>query len=104
MLQQTKDFVVITPGELLEHWQGHRRLTRRVIEAFPEKEFYTYSIGGMRPFAKIVMELTGLAHAGISGVATGNWTKVNELEYHSKPHHENTGRNFTTLGQFDKNY
>ena len=28
--------VVITPEALLEHWQGHRRLTRRVIEAFQE--------------------------------------------------------------------
>jgi uncharacterized damage-inducible protein DinB len=27
---------VFTAAELLEHWQGHRRLTRRVIEAFPE--------------------------------------------------------------------
>ena len=26
----------ITPEGLLEHWQGHRRLTRRVIAAFPE--------------------------------------------------------------------
>ena len=32
---------VITSEELLNHWQGHRGLTRRVIEAFPtiaEKE------------------------------------------------------------------
>ena len=26
----------ITPDALLHHWQGHRRLTRRVIEAFPD--------------------------------------------------------------------
>ena len=24
----------ITPDGLLDHWQGHRRLTRRVIDAF----------------------------------------------------------------------
>ena len=35
---------------LLEHWQGHRRLTRRVIEAFPEDKLFSYSFGGMRPY------------------------------------------------------
>ena len=29
---------ILTNEELLNHWQGHRALTRRVIEAFPEKE------------------------------------------------------------------
>ncbi len=28
----------ITAEGLLEHWQGHRRLTRRVIAAFPERD------------------------------------------------------------------
>ncbi|MFC6618771.1 hypothetical protein [Deinococcus radiophilus] len=28
---------ILTPTELLAHWQGHRELTRRVIEAFPEE-------------------------------------------------------------------
>lgn len=27
---------VVTASDLLQKWQGHRRLTRRVIEAFPE--------------------------------------------------------------------
>ena len=27
---------VLTAEALLDHWQGHRKLTRRVIEAFPE--------------------------------------------------------------------
>ena len=86
MQQETKEkeMVVITPEALLDHWQGHRRLTRKMIGAFPEKEFFTYSIGGMRPFAEMVMEFIGLAHPGIMGVATGKWPKVSELEYHSK--------------------
>ena len=33
---------VITPEDLLKHWQGHRALTRRVIEAFPEKDFFEF--------------------------------------------------------------
>ena len=36
---------VLTPAALLEHWQGHRRLTRRVIEAFPEEKLFSFSLG-----------------------------------------------------------
>lgn len=53
---------VITPAQFLEHYQGHRRLTRKLIEAFPEKEFFTHSIGGMRPFSEMVKEL--FCHCG----------------------------------------
>ncbi len=64
---------VITPEALLEHWQGHRRLTRRVIEAFPEEAFFHFSIGGMRPFAALVMEMAGMAGPSMVGVATREW-------------------------------
>jgi hypothetical protein len=37
--------VVITPEALLEHWQGHRRLTRRLIDAFPEDQLFSFSVG-----------------------------------------------------------
>ncbi|MGG6229561.1 DinB family protein [Tenacibaculum sp. SDUM215027] len=67
---------VITPSELLTHWQGHRGLTRRTIEAFPEEAFFNYSIGGMRTFADMVMELLGIAGPGIKEIATG---KIQEL-------------------------
>ncbi|WP_428741596.1 DinB family protein [Tenacibaculum sp.] len=67
---------VITPSDLLKHWQGHRGLTRRVIEAFPEEAFFNYSIGGMRTFAEMVMELLGIAGPGIKEIATG---KIQEL-------------------------
>ncbi len=36
-----------TPEALLDHWQGHRKLTRRVIEAFPADHLLTFSAGGM---------------------------------------------------------
>ena len=49
--------LVINPDELLQHWQGHRRVTRRVIEAFPEGEFFRFSIGGMRPCSALAMEM-----------------------------------------------
>ena len=69
---------VITSAELLEHWQGHRRLTRKLIEAFPEKEFFEYSIGGMRPFAKMVQELLAVSAPGIRQIVGGQVEKLNE--------------------------
>lgn len=61
---------VITPEDLLKHWQGHRALTRRVIEAFPEKDFFEFSIGGMRTFAKMTDELLAIAVPGLKGIVT----------------------------------
>ena len=59
---------VITPEDLLKHWQGHRALTRHVIEAFPEKDFFEFSIGGMRPFAQLISELLAIAVPGLKGI------------------------------------
>jgi len=70
----TTSTVVTTPDELLAHWQGHRRVTRRMIEAFPEKELFEYSIGGMRPFANMAGELLRMAVPIARGVATGQWS------------------------------
>ena len=76
--------LVITPEALLQHWQGHRRLTRRVIEAFPEDEFFRFSIGGMRPFSAMAIEMIGMVAAGIRGLATGKWVMVDDLIHHSQ--------------------
>ena len=65
--------VTITPEQLLSHWQGHRALTRRVIEAFPDEHIFTYSIGGMRPFGKLVGELLRMAVPTLEGIVTGTW-------------------------------
>jgi uncharacterized damage-inducible protein DinB len=71
--------VVITPAQLLEHWQGHRKLTRKLIEAFPEDKLFTYSIGGMRPFSQLAHELIQLAIVGVHGLATGQWKELQDL-------------------------
>ena len=63
----------ISPEALLKHWQGHRRLTRRVIEAFPEDSFTTYSVGGMRPFSELALEMIEMASPGIKGFVSGDW-------------------------------
>lgn len=69
---------VITPEDLLKHWQGHRALTRRVIEVFPEKDFFEFSIGGMRPFAKLADELLAIAGPGLKGIVEKEVKPFNE--------------------------
>ena len=64
----------LTPDAMRQHWQAHRRLTRRTIEAFPEDQLFTYSIGGMRPFGAMVMEMISMAAPMVRGAATGDWT------------------------------
>ena len=65
------DFML--PHSILEHWQGHRRLTRRVIEAFPEEQLFAFSLGGMRSFGVMATEMLTMAAPTIRGVATGDW-------------------------------
>ena len=47
----------VTADAMLAHWQGHRRLTRRMIEAFPDDKLFTYSLGGMRTFGELALEM-----------------------------------------------
>lgn len=75
--------LVISEQQLLEHWQGHRRLTRKVIEAFPEDKLFTYSVGGMRPFAELATEMIGMAAPNVVGVGTGKWMSYEEFGNHS---------------------
>ncbi|MBS1629042.1 MAG: damage-inducible protein DinB [Bacteroidetes bacterium] len=91
-MQQTTQ--VIRPEELLKHWQGHRDLTRRVIEAFPEKEFFEFSLGGMRPFAAMTMELLGIAAPGLRELAGGNTGTLSE-------HFEHGNQKARILEQWD---
>jgi uncharacterized damage-inducible protein DinB len=63
----------ISPEELLAHWQGHRRLTRRVIDAFPEDKLFSFSVGGMRSFGALAMEMVTMAVPMVRGALTGDW-------------------------------
>jgi uncharacterized damage-inducible protein DinB len=81
--KNTKTTVVITPEALLEHWQGHRRVTRRVIEAFPDDKLFSYSIGGMRPFSELAMEIIAMG-SGIKGVVIGKWDTYQAAENKAK--------------------
>ena len=58
----------MTTTQMLDHWQGHRSLTRRVIEAFPEEELFSFSIGGMRPFALMTVELISIGGPALQSI------------------------------------
>jgi uncharacterized damage-inducible protein DinB len=64
---------IMSSQQFLDHWQGHRALTRRVISAFPDDKLFTYSVGGMRPFSALAMEFIGMAVPTLNGVITGKW-------------------------------
>ena len=69
---------IITPEELLQNWQGHRGLTRKVIEAFPEKELFEFSIGGMRPMAELAKEMLAIAVPSLKQIVTGLQESLDE--------------------------
>lgn len=69
---------------LLDHWQGHRRLTRRVIDAFPEDKLLTYSLASMRPFGAQAMELISIAEPMVRGIVTSDWTQLEHPPASSK--------------------
>jgi uncharacterized damage-inducible protein DinB len=64
---------VISAEALLQHWLGHRRLSRRMIEAFPEDALFTYSLAGMRTFGALAMEMLAMGAPFVRGVVTDTW-------------------------------
>lgn len=78
-ITQEQGATFISPEATLEHWQGHRRLTRKVIEAFPEDKLFTYSVGGMRPFAELAMEMVRMGAPGIRGIVVRQWQSWDEV-------------------------
>src|SRR6185436_6217178 len=76
--------IVITPDQFLEHWLGHRRVTRRIIDAFPEDKLFSYSIGGMRPFSTLALEFVNMAVPTLKGVISGVWPSDPPVEVKTK--------------------
>ncbi|MGC1240711.1 MAG: DinB family protein [Chryseosolibacter sp.] len=76
----TQQATFITPDAMLAHWQGHRRLTRKMIAAFPEDKLFTYSVGGMRPFAELAMEMVRMGAPSLRGIVVGEWQSWDEVE------------------------
>jgi uncharacterized damage-inducible protein DinB len=63
----------IMADALLSHWQGHRRLTRRVIDAFPDDQLFAFSVGAMRPFGALALEMITMAVPMVQGAISGDW-------------------------------
>ena len=79
----TETTLFMTTENLLSQWQGHRRLTSRVIEAFPEDKLFDYSIGGMRTFAEMMKEIIDISGPGIRSIATENWENTGGFDKHT---------------------
>lgn len=83
-MTKTSKPAAIAADLLLNQWLGHRALTRRVIEVFPEDKMFNYSIGGMRTFAQLMQELLTLGAPGIRGVVQRTWEDYRQVEAGSK--------------------
>ena len=73
MTTETVQVSALSAEEVLKHWQGHRGLTRRTVEAFSEDKLFSFSVGGMRPFAELAWEFIRMAVPIVDGVTTGRW-------------------------------
>jgi uncharacterized damage-inducible protein DinB len=75
---------IMTTRQFFQSWQGHRALTRRVIDAFPEDKLFSYAIGGMRPFSALAMELIAMAVPTLRGVLLGDWKQLTDAKATTK--------------------
>jgi len=75
----------VTPEALLTHWQGHRRLTRRVIDAFPDDKLFSFSVGGMRPFGVLALEIITMTVPMVRGAVSGDWSSSGSRD--ARPKH-----------------
>jgi uncharacterized damage-inducible protein DinB len=83
MSSSASSSIMIPADAFLEHWQGHRRVTRRVIDTFPDDALFGFSVGGMRPFSALAFEMISMTSAGIQGLATRQWATQDNLLHHS---------------------
>jgi uncharacterized damage-inducible protein DinB len=86
----TTNTPVITSDSFLKNWQAHRALSRRVLAAFPEKELFEFTIGGMRAYNHLAGEMLGLASAGMNGIVTGKWETTPALDHFNDSIHLTT--------------
>jgi len=70
---------VISPRKLLKHWQGHRALTRRIIDKFSEKDFFEFSIAGMRTPAQLTTELLSIGGPALKAIVERNDQPYSEV-------------------------
>ncbi len=49
-----------------------------MIEAFPEDKLFIFSVGGMRPFGALAMEMLAMTTPMVQGAVTGDWAAYAE--------------------------
>lgn len=86
---------VISKSDLLQHLQGHRNLTRRVIEKFSENDFFEFSIASMRTPAELTSELLSITAPALKAIVRRQTEPYDELEVKGKTKAE-------LLAQWDK--
>jgi uncharacterized damage-inducible protein DinB len=64
---------LLTLEQFHNHWQGHRRLTLRTLEAFPEDKLFSYKVEPMRTFGEIAKEILEVENSILHGVYSGEW-------------------------------
>jgi uncharacterized damage-inducible protein DinB len=75
---------LLTLEQFYTHWQGHRRLTIRTLEAFPEDKLFSYKVDPMRTFGEIVNEIIGVEAYTLNGIVSGEWTWKQDETTNSK--------------------
>ncbi|MBB6097141.1 putative damage-inducible protein DinB [Deinobacterium chartae] len=66
---------LLSPAELRNHWEGHRRLTRRTLEVFPEDALFHFCPAPpMRSFGAMTLEVIGMIEPTLRGLVGGNWS------------------------------
>ena len=65
---------LLTPESLWNYWEGHRRVTLRTVQAYPEDQLNTFRIGEMRTFADLMTEVVQVEESTFSNLQSGVWT------------------------------
>jgi uncharacterized damage-inducible protein DinB len=65
---------LLTLEQFYTHWQGHRQLTIRTIEAFPEDKLFSYKVEPMRTFGEIANEIITVETYTLDGIVSKNWS------------------------------
>lgn len=66
---------LLTPETLWNYWEGHRRLTLRTLEAFPEVEMHGHPVPNMRSFVELMTEIINVEESTLRGLQTGVWKR-----------------------------
>jgi len=64
---------LLTLEQFVNHFQGHRRLTIRTIQAFPATELFSYKVEPLRSFGEMMNEVLAVEAYTFNGIRSGKW-------------------------------